>query len=172
MSWLYGNWTAVGAVCVKTLLLMLTALAGLRLAPRRALAELRIFDFVVAVAVGAVIGRTATATSTSFVLGFAALVTLLVVHVVLTRLRLFAVPARLMDHPVRVLVRDGVVDRHELRACGLTEDDLRAALRQKQVHTLAGIRFVLFESQGGFSVVRRDDEGGELLAPATGRSAG
>ncbi|WAL68199.1 DUF421 domain-containing protein [Amycolatopsis cynarae] len=166
MSWLYGNWTAVGAVCAKTLLLALTALVGLRLAPRRALAELRIFDFVVAVALGAIIGRTATATSTSFVLGFAALVTLLLVHVVLTRLRLFAAPARLMDHPVRVLVRDGVVDRHELRACGLTEDDLHGALRQKQVYTLADVRFVLYESQGGFSVVRREDHTGELLASA------
>ncbi|TVT16795.1 DUF421 domain-containing protein [Amycolatopsis rhizosphaerae] len=163
MSWLYGDWTAIGGVCGKTLLLTLTALAGLRLAPRRAIAELRISDFVVAVAVGAIIGRSATATGTSFVLGFAALATLLLVHAGLSRLRFLPALRRLMDHPVEILVRDGNIYRSVLRKCRLTEDDLHAALRQKGVYSLDEVRLVLYESKGGFTVVRRTDTAGELL---------
>ncbi|GHF32378.1 uncharacterized membrane protein YcaP (DUF421 family) [Amycolatopsis bartoniae] len=162
MAELIGSWSSLGWVCAKAALLALTALAGLRLAPRRALAEMRIFDFVVAVAVGSIVGRTATASGTSFLVGLVALVTLLAVHVVLARLRFLPRVARALDHPVRVLVRDGEVDREQLRRCLLTEDDLRGALRQRGVTSLAEVRFVLYESQGGITVVREGD-GGELL---------
>lgn len=172
MSWLTGDWPAIAGVCGKTAMLAVTALIGLRLTPRRALAELRIVDFVVAVAIGAVIGRTATATGTSFVLGFGALATLIALHVVLSWLRLFAPASRLMDHPVQVLVMDGEIDRRRLRTCKLTEDDLRAALRQRGVYSLADIRFVLFESSGEFTVVHRSASGGELLTPVAGPRSG
>ncbi|NKQ57785.1 DUF421 domain-containing protein [Amycolatopsis sp. K13G38] len=165
MSWLTGHWPEIGVVCGKTLLLALTALIGLRLAPRRALAEMRIFDFVTAVAIGAVIGRNATSSDTSFLLGFAALVTLLLTHTVLARLRLFAPVGRVMDHPVRVLVTDGVIDRRQLRRCRLTEDDLRAALRQRGVRSLGDVRFVLFESQGGLTVVHGAGAESDLVRP-------
>lgn len=156
MAELFGDWTSLGWVCAKTVLLAVVALAGLRLAPRRALAEMRIFDFVVVVAVGSIVGRTATASGTSFAVGAVALVTLLVVHVALARLRFSPPVARSMDHPVRVLVRDGRVDRAELRRCLLTEDDLRGALRQRGVWSLDGVRYVLYESQGGLTVVRHE----------------
>jgi uncharacterized membrane protein YcaP (DUF421 family) len=118
---------------------------------------------VVVIASGAIIGRTATAGDASFVIGATALVTLLVVHVVIARLRFFKTVARALDHPVRVLVTDGVVDRRQLRAVSLTEDDLFEALRQRGVHDLAGSRFVLYESKGGLTVVRVD----EVNAPPT-----
>ena len=52
----------------------------LRLGERRTLAQLSSFDFAVAVAIGAIIGRTVTTLSASFATGAVALVTLLVVH--------------------------------------------------------------------------------------------
>ncbi|GLY63944.1 DUF421 domain-containing protein [Amycolatopsis taiwanensis] len=163
MSWLTGDWPALGTVCAKTAMLAVAALAGLRLGPRRAIAELRIFDFVVAVAIGAVIGRTATSVGTSFVIGLVVLATLIAVHVVLAWLRFYPTASRLMDHPVEVLVTDGEIDHRRMRRCQLTEDDLHGALRQRGFYSLAEIRFVLFESQGGFTVVPRTASGGELL---------
>jgi uncharacterized membrane protein YcaP (DUF421 family) len=48
--------------------------------PGRTLAQLSAFDFAVAVAIGAIIGRGATASDTSFATSAVALVTFLVAH--------------------------------------------------------------------------------------------
>ncbi|WP_435060752.1 DUF421 domain-containing protein [Amycolatopsis thermoflava] len=157
IDWLTGGVGELPAVCLKTLTLSLTAWAGLRLAPRRALAEMRIFDLVVIIATGAIVGRTATASDASFLVGAAALVTLLAAHIVTARLRFAPRVARLLDHPVRVLVVDGAVDRGQLRAAQLTEGDLYEALRERGVHNLAGIRYVIYESKGGLTVVSDDE---------------
>jgi uncharacterized membrane protein YcaP (DUF421 family) len=156
MTWFFSGWGAVGEACGKTALLVLTALVGLRLAPRRTLAELRIFDFVVAVAVGAIIGRTATAAGTSFMVGFGALVTLLVLHTLVGRLRFLRRLKRLLDHPVRRLVTDGRIDKATMRAAQLTRDDLDGALRQQGVDSLSEVESVLYETQGAFTVRRRN----------------
>ena len=100
-------------------MLFLTAVALFRITERRTLAELAPFDFVTAVAVGAIVGRTATAADTSFLTGAAALVTLLIAHAVVSRLRFLPGMARLVDPPVRTLIRDGQVQRANLRRCGL-----------------------------------------------------
>jgi uncharacterized membrane protein YcaP (DUF421 family) len=59
------------------------------------------FDFAVAVAVaiGAIIGRTVTTSSASFATGAVALVTLLVVHRLVVFARRHSRIARLIDHP-------------------------------------------------------------------------
>ncbi|MDQ0381454.1 DUF421 domain-containing protein [Amycolatopsis thermophila] len=71
-DWLMGGARELPATCPKIVTLSLMALAGLRLAPRRALAELRIFDLLVIIATGAIVGRTATASDASFPVGAAA----------------------------------------------------------------------------------------------------
>ncbi|MDP9356486.1 MAG: DUF421 domain-containing protein, partial [Chloroflexota bacterium] len=55
MSYLIGGGAALGWVAVKALLLYLTAVIGFRLGERRTLAEMSPFDFVAAVAVGAIV---------------------------------------------------------------------------------------------------------------------
>jgi len=150
-----GQGGSLGWVALKAALLFLTAIAGFRLSGRRTLAELSAFDFVAAVAVGAVIGRVPNSTTTSFIQGAVTLVTVLVLHNVLTRLRFFPKVALLVDHPPRLLVRDGQIQDRWLRRCGLTRDDLFGLLRQQGVVDLAEVRYVIFEQRGKVSVVRR-----------------
>jgi len=64
----------------KAALMYATALTGLRLSERRTLAQWSTIDFVAAVAVGAVVGRTAIASTQSFAAGAVALVVLLALH--------------------------------------------------------------------------------------------
>ena len=59
MSWLIGHASDVGLVAAKAALMYLTALLALRLGERRTLAQWTIIDFATAVAMGAIIGRTA-----------------------------------------------------------------------------------------------------------------
>ncbi|MFG1877919.1 DUF421 domain-containing protein [Sphaerisporangium sp. NPDC049003] len=140
---------------VKILALFLTAVMAFRLGGRRSLAEFSPVDFVTAISVGAIIGRTATATDASAMTGAAALVTLLFVHRVVVCLRLFPGVAHLVDPTPRVLVHDGVVRRLELRRCRMTGRDLDGVLRRHGVTDLANVHLAVFEPGGSISVITR-----------------
>lgn len=114
MSWISGNWPELGIVAAKAVLIYATALVGLRLGERRTLAQWSIIDFSTAVAIGAIVGRTAIASNQSFLTGAAALVTLIAVHRLASLLRFSPVFGKLLDHRVRVLVAHGQLRRGQL----------------------------------------------------------
>ena len=153
MSWLIGGWPHLGVVAAKAALMYSTALVALRIGERRTLAQWTIIDFATAVAMGAIIGRTALAPSQSYAVGAVALVTLVAIHRAASLLRFNPLLGKLADHRVRVLVAHGELRRRELRRCGLTDNDLFAELRQHGVFALDGIRYVLYEAKGSITVV-------------------
>ncbi len=157
MSELLGGFSQLGWVAGKALLLYLTAIFGFRLGERRTLAEMSAFDFVAAVAVGAIVGRVPNASTTSYLAGATTLVTVLIAHGVVAKLRRFPSLATLFDHPPQVLVSRGQVLTSELRRAGLTIDDLYGLLRQHGVVDLQDVHLVIFEQRGRLSVIREAD---------------
>jgi uncharacterized membrane protein YcaP (DUF421 family) len=153
LSWLFGQASQLGTVAGKAALMYVTALVGLRLGERRTLAQWTIIDFATAVAMGAIVGRTALAEGQSYLTGAVALFTLIVVHRLASLLRFRPLLGKLADHRVRVLVAHGRVRRDQLRLCGLTDNDLYAQLRQRGVFDLDHVRYVLYESKGDLTVV-------------------
>lgn len=149
---LVDGWRPAAFAAVKALALFLTAATAFRLTLRRTIAEFTPFDWVTAVAVGAIVGRTATAPHTSWLSGTAALLTLIAAHDIVARLRFISWFQRLVDPPVRVLIRDGRLDETNLKRCRLTRQDLDAILRQHGHQTPADVRLALFETKGVVSV--------------------
>lgn len=90
---LIGDWRLAAYAALKAVALFATALAAFRLTERRTMAEFAPFDWVAAVAVGAIVGRVATAPDSSWLTGAAALTALLVAHTAVARLR-FLGPVR------------------------------------------------------------------------------
>lgn len=155
VSVLFDVHNAVG-VAAKTSALYLTAATLFRCAERRTLAEFAPFDWVAAVAAGAIVGRAATATDTSWLTASAALICLLLSHAVLARLRLVPVIQKFIDPPLRVLVHDGRIDCRNLRRCGLTIADLDAVLRQRGLLGAEHVHLAIFEAKGAISVLPFD----------------
>jgi uncharacterized membrane protein YcaP (DUF421 family) len=156
-SWLTGQTGELAAVAGKAALMYATAVVGLRVAHRRTLAQWTAIDFAAAVAIGAVVGRTAVASGQSYLVGAVALVTLLAAHAVVTYGRLLPWLAKAVDHRVRVLVDHGRLRPGQLRICGLTENDVVAKLREQGVRDLSELRYVLYETKGELTVVRERD---------------
>ncbi|ORB52874.1 DUF421 domain-containing protein [Mycolicibacterium rhodesiae] len=150
---LMGDWHQAPWAAVKALTLFVTAAAAFRFTQRRAIAEFTPFDWVTAVAVGAVVGRTATAPDTAWLTGAAALTTLIAAHAAVTRMRFVPALRRIVDPPLRVLIRDGRIDERNLRRSGLTRADLDAALRQHGHRSPADVHLALFEEKGAVSVL-------------------
>jgi uncharacterized membrane protein YcaP (DUF421 family) len=157
MSWIVDHWEHLGTVAGKAVLMYATAVVGLRLGERRTLAQWTLIDFATAVAIGAIVGRTAIAGTQSYATGAVALLTLIAVHRLASLLRFRPVAGRLFDHRVRVLVDHGQLRRRQLRICGLTENDLYAQLRQRGVFDLTQLRYVLYETKGDLTVVPDQD---------------
>ena len=160
---LVGGTGGLGWVAVKAVLMFAVTIVGLRLGERRTLAQLGAFDFAVAVAIGAIIGRTVTASSASFATGAVALVTLLVAHRLVAFARRHNRMARLIDHPPRVLVAEGKIQDRELGRAGLTAADVYALLRQQGVDDLGQVGYLLYETRGTTTLIGTDSEPGPLM---------
>ena len=160
---LVGETGGLGWVAVKAVLMFAVAVIGLRLGERRTVAQLGAFDFAVAVAIGAIIGRTVTAPSASFASGAVALVTLLVVHRLVALARRHSRIARIIDHPPRVLVAGGKIQDRELARAGLTTADVHALLRQQGVGDLGQVGYLLYETRGTTTLIGINREPGPLM---------
>jgi uncharacterized membrane protein YcaP (DUF421 family) len=160
---LIGGASGLGWVAVKAVLLFAVAVIGLRLGERRTLAQLSAFDFAVAVAIGAIIGRGATASDTSFATSAVALVTFLVAHRVVAISRRHSRVVRLIDHPPRVLVARGELQGKELARAGLTAEDVYALLREHGVDDLGQVGYLLYEERGAVTVIGAGREPGPLV---------
>jgi uncharacterized membrane protein YcaP (DUF421 family) len=166
MSQLIGGAGGLGWVAVKAVLMFAVAVAGLRLGERRTLAQLGAFDFAVAVAIGSIIGRTVTASDTSFLTGAVALITLLAVHRLVALARRHSRIARAVDHPPMVLVALGVIQAREVARAGLTTADVYALLRGQGVDDLGQVGYLLYETRGATTLVRADANPGPLTQEA------
>jgi len=143
-------------IAVKAALLYVTAVIGFRISRRRTVGAVSPYDFVAAVAVGAIVGRLPTVPDASYLAGAVTLAAVLLTHVLITRLRFFRLGRRLVDHSPRVLVAHGTVLEAQLRRSGLTRADLDTLLRERGVADPAQIQFAVLEPQGRLSVVSRE----------------
>jgi uncharacterized membrane protein YcaP (DUF421 family) len=166
MSELIGPPGQLGWVAAKAVLLFALALAGFRLGERRTFAQLSAFDFAVAVALGAIIGRTATSSTTSFLTGAIALLTLLIAHRAVVLLRRHLPIGAIVDQPPNVLVVDGQLQPAGLARAGLTDGDVYALLRQQDVGDLREVGVMLYETRGGVSLHRAGNPPGPLMRDA------
>ena len=130
-AWLFHGWAEDAVAAAKAAGMYAAALVGLRLAPRRTLSQWTAIDVAAAVALGAIIGRTAIAGDQSLAVGGAALVAILAANYVVALCRFHPRVAGLVDHRVKVLVDHGRLCPRELRRCGLIEDEVLAHLRRQ-----------------------------------------
>ena len=137
----------------KAVLLYATAIVGLRLGKGRILAELSPFDFVAAVAIGAIVGIIPSASDADYLAGAVTLIAVLFAHALVSHLRHYSSVARLVDQSPRILVANGKILQDGLRQSGLSRADVESLLRQHGVHKVGEVEYLIFEDGGKVSVV-------------------
>jgi uncharacterized membrane protein YcaP (DUF421 family) len=65
---------------------------------------------------------------------------------------------RLLEPSPLPVIRQGVIQRKNLRQEFITEDELRGQLREQGIVDLAEVEMACIESDGGVSVIKRDGE--------------
>lgn len=144
----------VAYAALKAVLLITVGVLGLRLGKPRMLGRLAAIDIITLAAMGAAIGRTATAKSASFSEGAAVVVSLVIVHRLFSVLRRFGWFQRLTDRPAEAVVNNGVIDTAALARSGMTVNDLHVALRRQGITNIDDVAQAVHESTGELSVIR------------------
>lgn len=131
------------------------AIATIRVIGLRSLAKMSSFDFVVTIALGSIVA-TVAATSTSLWTGAAAFASLLTIQWIVSTLRRRTGFGQIVDNEPVILMSGPEMIPENLDRTRVTEDDVRAKLREANVTDYAQVLAVVFESTGDISVLHGD----------------
>jgi len=141
-------------IVLRTAVVYLVILVGLRLAGKREIGQMTVFDLVVLLLIANAVQNAMVGPDTSLSGGLLAAVVLLVVNFLVARLRLhWPALRRAVEGTPTVLVLHGEVFKNNLRHEGLNLDTLEAALREHGVANVSDVEMAVLEIDGSISVV-------------------
>ena len=145
------------AVCAYAALILVLRIAG-----KRSLAKLNAFDFAITVAFGSTLATVLLSKDVPLAEGLLAFVLLAALQYAVSRGSLAARWfRRLVRSEPRLLVEDGRYLESAMRRERITRDEVDAAIRKQGIGRVEAVAAVVLETDGGFSVIRR--EGSEPL---------
>ena len=169
LDWLQSE--AILAAAARALVGFIAAWALFKLGKKRFLRQGSAFDAVIAIIVGAVLGR-GIAEGDSFFPALAAGAVIISAHWVFARIA-HESPfwSRMIEGHERILMRDGVLDRRQMRQALVSEDDIVQALRLRTgQENLRQVEAVWQERNGEISLrLRPHDPATEPAAPHYGQ---
>ncbi|MBF8781908.1 DUF421 domain-containing protein [Pseudomonas fulva] len=132
-----------------------------RVAGRRSLADLTTFDFVLLLIIGEATQQALLGDDFSFTNAVLVIITLIVLDVGLSLLKLNSVRvARFLDGHATVVVEDGRFLHGRMRRCRLTEDDILESARANQgLEQVAQIKYAIVERNGKISIIEQEAGG-------------
>jgi uncharacterized membrane protein YcaP (DUF421 family) len=152
------SWAVLLDVALRTTIVYLALLVGLRLTGKRQLGQLSVFDLVLLLVIANAVQNAMVGADTSVWGGLVAVGVLLVWHRVIdwVRRRNKKV-ARLLGGSPTLLIHNGHVLPAALAHENLTEAELLQALREHGVATPADVRLAVLEPDGMISVIQNAD---------------
>lgn len=152
------NGLSLGAIVLRTTIVYIVLLAGIRLAGKREVGQLTPFDLVVLLLISNAVQNAMTGPDTSVTGGVVAAVCLLLVNAGVAQLRMRSPRFRrlVVGIPV-VLVAHGEAQYRNLMRERMTIEDLLTALREHEVKRIEQVELAMLEVDGQLSVIRRDE---------------
>ncbi len=146
--------TPAWAIVVRTAAVYLVLLLGLRLAGKREIGQMTVFDLVVLLLISNAVQNAMVGPDTSLTGGILAAIVLLGLNLVVARLRLYS-PAlrRMVEGSPTLLVLHGEVIPSHMRREGMDQETLEAALREHGISNLSDVEMAVLEVDGSISVV-------------------
>ena len=148
------TWREAGVVSLAAVLVYAALILFSRLVGPRSFAQMTAFDFAVTVALGAIVGATATDTA-RLPYGVIGLAVLFALRWIVAVGRQHGLNIVVDNTPLLVMLGSEILQEHLERA-KLTEADLRQSLRQSGITRLEQVEAVVMERDGSISVLRSD----------------
>lgn len=157
-------------VVVRTALVYLALLIGLRLAGKRELGQMTTFDLIVILLVANAVQNAMVGANVSLTAGIVAAATLIGLNAVVWRLgRRFRWMSEQLRGTPTLLVHEGVALREPLEREGVDREELLQALREHGVDDLAKVKEAVLEVDGTISVIPFEGAAGRTRRRVRGR---
>ncbi|MEZ4656167.1 MAG: DUF421 domain-containing protein [Caldilineaceae bacterium] len=149
----------VWQLVLRVVIIYLAILFGLRLAGKRELGQMTVFDFVVLLLIANAVQNAMVGSDNSLTGGLLAAAVLLALNWLLTRVRLRWPRLRgvLEGTPTLLVLHGAVIDDH-LRREGLDAEMVQAALREHGIDKIADAEMAVLEIDGSISVVPKNEQ--------------
>ena len=152
------SWHTLADIAIRTSVVYLALLVGLRLTGQRQLGQMSSFDLVLLLIISNAVQNAMVGPDTSLVGGLVAAAVLILWHQVIDRVRHVSRRAsRVIAGEGIMLINDGKVLAEHLVRADLTMDELLQALREHGVGRVTDVRLAVLEPDGAISVIRFDD---------------
>ncbi|WP_430908216.1 DUF421 domain-containing protein [Maribacter sp. 2-571] len=145
-------WLLISVIAVYLAVIGLTRLFG-----KRSFSKMSSFDFAVTIAIGSIIASTLLSSSVSISKGVLGLTSVYVLQWLISYLRRFKAFQNIVDNEPLLLMEGTKVLWDNLKSANVTEDDLKAKLREANVIELSEVRAVVFETTGDIAVLHTCD---------------
>jgi len=146
--------TSALGIIIRTTAVYLAILIGLRLAGKREIGQMTVFDLVVLLLIANAVQNAMVGPDTSLIGGIFAAIVLLAVNALVARLRLRSPRLRhLVEGTPTLLVLHGEVIPEHMRREGIDEESLLTALREHGVAEISEVEMAVLEIDGSISVV-------------------
>ena len=141
-------------ILLRTAAVYLVILVGLRLAGKREMGQMTVFDLVVLLLISNAVQNAMVGPDTSLVGGILAAVVLLLVNALVARLGYKWPRLRhwVEGTPTLLALHGEVIPEH-LRREGVDDEILKAALREHGIADISGVEMAVLETDGSISVV-------------------
>lgn len=156
-NFLFDGWAPILRILLVGSATYLTLMLLVRISGQRTLAQMSVFDFILAVAIGASFGRILTAREVSIAEGVTAAALLVTLQYVLSSLQYrFSGFARIVRAtPVLVFFQGDLVEG-TLRKNRLRIQDLHTALRKQGIGSFADVEAIVLEADGKLTVIQTE----------------
>ena len=158
LSGLFSGWHVLAEIVLRTTVVYVLVLIGLRLTGKREVGQMTPFDLVLLLLLSNSVQNAMTGPDSSLNGGAVAAATLLLLNYAVAQIASKSRRARkLIDGEPRLLVHDGKVLTGNLAKEHMTLDELHRALREHNVFDCKDVALAVLEVDGAVSVLRYDD---------------
>ena len=141
-------------VFIRTIIIYICLLIGIRLMGKRTIGELQPFEFVITLAIADLACMPMQDISVPIVYGLVPLFTMFLLHLFFTWLATKSIKFRkaLNGKPVIVVTPDGI-DSEAMAKLNFTVNDLLESIRSQQYFSVEQIKYAVLETNGNLSVM-------------------
>lgn len=152
----------------RTVLLYIIIVIAIRLMGKRQIGEMQPGELVVTLLISDIASMPLQDTDQPVLLGVSSIFTLVTLEILISLLSLKSIGLRkLLSGKSAILIKDGVIDKRELKKVRMTVLDLVEMLRGQNVFDISTVSFAVLETGGSLSVLLKAKD-----QPATARDVG
>ena len=144
---------------IRTLILFVVIIIALRLMGKRQIGQLQPAELVITILLSEIAATPMQDNDISMLNSLVAILILVSLEIIMSAISLKSMRLRgLLQGNSIVIIKDGVIDRKQMKRLRFTLDDLLEALRQKDVFDLSEVQYAVAETDGTLSVLLKESE--------------